>query len=181
MSETNLQPVAAGGRTAPSRVVARAVVARLPGVWLGMLIGLSFIATPVKFQAAGLSLPVALEVGQVTFALFSLVEWGVAWILVLAMLVAWPLHWRHGASLLLCLLVVLQGLWLLPQLDLRVAVIVAGGSVEPSCHHGVYALVEAVKALLLLVLVVAGDRRDPRRSLPCRAEWHRRPRVTNGP
>lgn len=161
MSEANLKPAAESGSTALSSAVARALATRLPGVWLGMLIGVSFIATPVKFQAAGLSLPVALEVGQVTFALFSLIEWGVAWILVLAMLVAWPLHWRHGASLLLCLLVVLQGLWLLPQLDLRVAVIVAGGSVEPSYHHGAYALVEVVKALLLLVLVVAGGRRNP--------------------
>lgn len=143
------------------KMLAVGLAARLPGVWLGMLIGVSFIATPLKFQAPSLSLPVALEVGHVTFALFSMIEWASAWILALAVLVAWPLHWRQGIALLLCLLVALQGLWLLPELDLRVAAIVAGGRPEPSYHHGAYALLEAVKALALLLLVLAGSRRGP--------------------
>src|SRR5690606_24993326 len=43
--------------------------------WLGLLCGISFLATPVKFQVASLDLPVALEVGKVTFALLAKVEW----------------------------------------------------------------------------------------------------------
>ena len=43
---------------------------------LGLLIGVSFLATPVKFRAASLDLPVALDVGRVTFELFSKVELG---------------------------------------------------------------------------------------------------------
>ncbi len=70
-----------------------------------------------------------------------------------------PAH-RSG-TILTDLLSGLQGLWLLPQLELRVAAIIAGDSVEPSFHHDAYALVEAAKALLLLLLVVAARGREP--------------------
>src|SRR5690606_35153067 len=40
-------------------------------LWLGLLLGVSFLATPVKFAAPTLTLAVALDVGRVTFGLFS--------------------------------------------------------------------------------------------------------------
>jgi hypothetical protein len=43
-------------------------------VWIGLLIGVSLLATPVKFRAPSLDLPVALDVGRHTFAAFNLVE-----------------------------------------------------------------------------------------------------------
>jgi hypothetical protein len=43
-------------------------------VWAGTLFGVSFLATPVKFLAPSLTLPVALDVGRQTFGVFSLVE-----------------------------------------------------------------------------------------------------------
>ncbi len=44
-------------------------------LWIGLLIGVSFLATPAKFLAASLTLPVALDVGRHTFAIFNRVEW----------------------------------------------------------------------------------------------------------
>jgi hypothetical protein len=43
-------------------------------VWAGMIVGVSFIATPVKFQAPSLTIPVGLEVGRYTYRLFTTVE-----------------------------------------------------------------------------------------------------------
>lgn len=132
------------------------VIARLlPGLWLGLLIGVSFLATPVKFQAPGLELAVALEVGHVTFRVFSRVEWVLAMALSLAVIGAWLPGWQRTASLLLLVLVALQGLWLLPALDVRVLQIVTGSVPEPSVHHHAYAVVEATKALLLAALAIA--------------------------
>lgn len=62
-------------------------VAFVATLWLGLLIGVSFLATPVKFQAPSLTLATALEVGQATFALFTRVEWGL--VVLLALAVAW--------------------------------------------------------------------------------------------
>ena len=42
--------------------------------WAGFLAGVSFLATPIKFTAPRLALPVALDVGRVTFAALNKVE-----------------------------------------------------------------------------------------------------------
>jgi len=46
-----------------------------PTLWIGLLVGVGFIATPTKFQAQSLSLPVTLDVGRSTFAIWNNVEW----------------------------------------------------------------------------------------------------------
>src|SRR5690606_9509596 len=43
-------------------------------VWIGALLGVSFLATPVKFLAPSLTLPVALDVGRQTFHWLNRVE-----------------------------------------------------------------------------------------------------------
>jgi hypothetical protein len=44
-------------------------------LWCGLLLGVSFLATPAKFMAPSLSLVVALDVGRQTFAVMNKVEW----------------------------------------------------------------------------------------------------------
>jgi hypothetical protein len=43
-------------------------------LWAGVLIGVSFLAAPAKFGAAGLSLPVAMEVGRREFGTLNHAE-----------------------------------------------------------------------------------------------------------
>ena len=127
-------------------------------VWLGMLIGVSFIATPVKFQAAGLDLAVALDVGRLTFGLFALVEWVLAGLLVATMLTARTAWWHRGLAGLLVGILALQTMWLLPALDLRVEAIIAGRMPDPSIHHALYAGLEAGKAVALVLLALTALR-----------------------
>jgi len=126
-------------------------------VWAGMLIGVSFVATPIKFSAPGLSLPVALEVGRVTFHLFTRIEWGLAAVLFLASVsgTSWV---RSTLAVLLAGVVVAQAAWLLPALDARLAATVAGNPPPPSSYHMLYALAEAAKLLLLVAAGVFGLR-----------------------
>ena len=42
--------------------------------WLGMTIGVSLIATPMRFAAESITRPVALDVGRVVFAAFNKAE-----------------------------------------------------------------------------------------------------------
>lgn len=91
----------------------------LPAIWLGMLIGVSFIATPVKFQAGSLSLPVALDVGRVTFHLFSRIEWIMAMLLVMALLAGGSPTRLKIVSCVLLSLILIEGIWLLPNLYAR--------------------------------------------------------------
>ena len=138
-----------------SRPVWLAAVAAISLIWLGMVIGVSFIATPVKFAAASLTRPVAFDVGGVTFALFSRIEWSMCLIFALLMLAGRPNIRRLSVLVVIVAIVVLQGVWLLPELNIRAAAVMAGKPLPPSIHHGVFAAVEVTKALLLAGLAGA--------------------------
>lgn len=129
-----------------------AVVALLALTWMGLLIGVSFLATPVKFQAVSLDLPVALEVGRVTFAAFSKAEWCLSLLLAIALLFARA--WRAGILIaaITITIVAVQSLWLLPVLDARIDAVIAGRSMPPSMHHMLYAGMEVCKAVALAVV-----------------------------
>ena len=143
----------------PTRPYVERALVLVPAIWLGLLIGVSFIATPIKFSAPTLDLGPALDVGRVTFGLFSRIEWGMAVLSVVAIVAAGLPPWRSAVVGLLGLILAAQALWLLPALDERVAAVIAGQSLPPSWHHNAYAGLEAAKALLLLVLACAGTRR----------------------
>lgn len=153
MVPTQTSPVAFG-------TLALAVVAL---VWAGMVIGVSGLATPVKFAAPSLTLPVALDVGRVTFQLFSRIEWG---LVVALALLALATRASRGITLLtglLAALLVLQAGWLLPALDARVSAIIAGGTPASSFHHAWFVATEAVKLVALLAIGILTIRRRDRR------------------
>jgi hypothetical protein len=129
---------------------ARIVISLLMALWAGAIIGLSFIATPVKFQAPHLTTPVALEVGRYTFGLFSNVELGFLIAIVIAAALAQP---RRITVILLTAVAVqllLERWWLLPELDARVSQILAGGAITFTSLHWIYATFDACKAALLI-------------------------------
>ena len=127
-------------------------------LWLGILIGVSFLATPVKFQAPSLSLPVALDVGRATFALLSKVEWALVLGLLVAAFRTSRRLWVAGGVVLLISLGA-QSFWLLPILDARVSQIMEGASVAPSQYHLVYIATDVLKVAVLLYLSVAEQNR----------------------
>lgn len=131
------------------------LTAVIPTLWAGMLIGISFIATPVKFQAPSLTLPVALDVGCVTFHVFSRIEWLLAAMLLGAEALARGATWRSLLAVLVAAIVLLQSVWLLPALERRAAGIIGGATLAPSQAHRAYGGLEGLKLLVLLALIVA--------------------------
>lgn len=129
----------------------------IAAIWLGMLVGVSFIATPVKFGAAGLDLAVALDIGRLTFGLFSRIEWGLAALTLLVAFAAPVAPWRRALAVTLALGVAMQALWLLPALNARVIAIASGQSLAPSADHALYAGIEAGKAAMLGLICMAGS------------------------
>ncbi len=120
-------------------------------LWLGLLIGVAFLATPVKFLAPSLKMAVALDVGRHTFAAFSKVEWLCAAALLLALIGG---STRLGVTMAAILVVALaaQTAWLLPLLDARVATIIAGRQPTPSNLHWFYIALDTTKLVALLVI-----------------------------
>lgn len=129
----------------------------LAWVWMGIVIGVSFLATPVKFTAASLSRPVALDVGRATFHALNYLEWALT--IALAALI-WhamanadrPSRRALAAAGVIAAAIALQSAWLLPALDERVASIIAGTEPPPSHLHTVYGIVEITKVIALGLL-----------------------------
>jgi hypothetical protein len=130
--------------------------AKLAILWAGIALGVAFLATPAKFLAPSLTLPVALDVGRQTFAVCNRVE-----LVIGALLIALaPFTTRRGPWTLAFLppiaLVVLQAVWLIPTLDARVGQILQGHAPPPSSLHLVYIAVEAFKTAWLALVGFLG-------------------------
>ena len=133
-------------------------------LWLGLLLGVSFLATPVKFLAPSLTLPVALDVGRHTFAVFSKVEWVLAALLLLLLLIG-PHSWLgRVAAIIAALLVLVETVWLLPILDQRVSLIIAGQVPPVSNDHDVYIAIDVAKLIALTLVACVTARQLSRQS-----------------
>ncbi|MBV9865979.1 MAG: hypothetical protein JO316_11545 [Abitibacteriaceae bacterium] len=119
-------------------------------MWAGMVLGISFLGTPVKFTAPSVTLPIGLDVGRHVFAMFNKVE--VGWAIVICGLMIYS---RVGRAVWLPLsevvgIVALQTWWLLPLLDARVTMILAGQTPPRAAHHIIYVVLELLKMIGLL-------------------------------
>lgn len=133
-------------------------------LWAGILLGVSFLATPAKFSAPSLTLPVAVDVGRATFAVLNRVELGCA-VLSLGLLAAgvsraFVVRLASGLAVLGLLL---ETLWLLPALDERAQVVIDGGTPPASGLHDAYVGIEAAKIVTLLAAAVVLLRPDGQR------------------
>jgi hypothetical protein len=146
-------------------------------LWAGIAIGVAFLATPAKFLAPSLTLPVALDVGRQTFAIYNRAE-----LALLVLLVVIGLGSRAPRRWFLALtvpgaIVVLQAVWLIPLLDQRVGTILAGGApAQDSNLHAAYIAMELVKIIILASLGFAAPGQAGRGALV----RHRRERATGG-
>lgn len=124
------------------------------GVWTGLIQGVSFFATPAKFLASSITLPIALDVGRATFRVSLLIELGFAFALVAAGIFAfgWGGKTLVAAAILVALAV--QRTALLPSLDARTTLVIAGAQLPLSWHHLAWIAADAVRFFLLLGLCV---------------------------
>jgi len=118
--------------------------------WVGITVGISMLATPVRFTAASITRPVALDVGRVVFAALNKAEL-LALVLLLIVIRVGGLARRWWALCgVLALIVMAQGLWLIPELSARTDIILAGREPPPSYAHAIYSSLELAKIGLLL-------------------------------
>ena len=126
--------------------------------WAGLVVGVSFLATPVKFRAESLSLPVALDVGRQTFHLMGRVEIALAvGMVAVAVLLAIRQGvgvWVGAAIGLVIIIVIAQALVLLPRLDARTSAIIDGEVLASSRLHLVYVASEIIKLATLASLAI---------------------------
>ena len=126
------------------------VAALLPMLWLGFVLAISFLEAPLKFTVPQASYVAALSIGQVVFRAMTRVELALLIVLiVIYALTAWPSSAERWLWILAAV-VLIQHLWLLPQLDARTTQIVAGHPAPPAGYlHTLYVGGECAKVMLL--------------------------------
>lgn len=135
--------------------VAGLVQVGVPFTWLGMVLAISFLETPLKFRAPGITVPLGLGIGRLVFRALAVAEVALA----VALTAAVVLGGRVGVGAvvvvgLLWVVLAAQVAVLRPRLDRRARYIVAGGSPPHSRLHLAYVAIEGVKVVLLLMLGV---------------------------
>lgn len=123
-------------------------------LWAGMILGISFLESWVKFRAPSLTRQVGLDVGRTVFAMFSKIQNGIFITMVVISVIVWIAirEWILIGGIGIILL--LQFFWLLPQLNSRAAIIIAGGEPASSYAHVLYGILEMLKLVLLFVVAI---------------------------
>jgi hypothetical protein len=121
-------------------------------IWFGMTAGVSMLATPVRFSAATITRPIALDVGRVVFAALNKAEFVALIILLIVVRVSGQTMNYIAVTGVLALIVLAQAIWLLPELAARTDLIISGVEPGPSIVHGAYSIMELTKLALLLYL-----------------------------
>ncbi|GAB3802555.1 hypothetical protein ACFOX0_05740 [Micromonospora zhanjiangensis] len=133
---------------------AAVVIIAVPFVWLGMVLAISFLETPLKFRAPGITVPLGLGIGRLVFRVLNAAELVLAAILTLTVLTS-----TAGRStvegvpttvlIALWALLVVQVAVVRPRLDRRARQLVQGHEPPRSHLHLAYVAAECAKVLLL--------------------------------
>ncbi len=119
-------------------------------LWAGMILGISFLESWVKFRAPTLTKAIGLDVGRTVFNSFHQVQCILLMVIILNSLFIklTVINWLIVG--ILTIIFVLQLVWLFPTLNQRVNVILAGRKPKNSHAHKVYGIFEIGKFLVLI-------------------------------
>lgn len=124
----------------------------IPFLWAGILLGISFLEAPLKFQAPGVTLQIGAGIGNLVFHALNKVEIAFLFILLCCYYFANEKNISFFILMLSTLILALQTFWLLPALDVRVEMLRQGMALPDSSLHFYYIAAEAIKLILVFGL-----------------------------
>jgi hypothetical protein len=130
---------------------ASAVAVAADFVWLGMVVAISFIETPLKFRAPGVTLPIGLGIGRLVFRTLNGCELLLAGLGAVAFVVDAPAVGAVVAAAVAVVALLAQVLLVRPRLASRSDAVLAGGEGPRSHAHRIYVGLELVKVTALLI------------------------------
>jgi len=125
----------------------------IPFIWFGLVGGISFLETPLKFKAPNITLPLGLGIGRVVFSALNKAEIVLAVLLLITFFFVRPVNRFALVSFgIIALLLILQTVWLLPALNARAAAVISESFASSSNTHVFYVAFEVIKFFLLFAL-----------------------------
>jgi len=146
---------------------ARAFILLVPPIWLGLIIGISFIEAPLKFTAPGITIPLGLGIGRRVFLAMNIVEVILGILLLIALISMWRNHRRQELpnfgkmqrySFIALILLLIKTAVIRPLLAVHTDQVLEGSFSGGSTTHYYYIGVEAVLFVVLLLLMVSAIR-----------------------
>jgi hypothetical protein len=130
-----------------------AIAVAVTFVWLGMVLGISFLEAPLKFRAPNVTLQIGLGIGRLVFRALNTVEVGFAVVLLAAVPTVFagersPLGIVVAFGVVFAALAI-QLIAVRPRLTRRSDEVLAGADVPRSRGHYVYIGLEAAKVVAL--------------------------------
>lgn len=127
----------------------------LPVLWIGLIVAISFIEAPLKFQAEGITIPLGLGIGRLVFAALNITE--AVLLVMLTIVTFWPRVARVSRDrvwwwLALALVFLFKVAIVRPPLNARTDLVLAGADPGQSLWHYVYIACDLVTLVLLLVV-----------------------------
>lgn len=123
-------------------------------IWIGLLLAISFMEAPLKFQAPSVTLPIGLEIGRLVFGVLNKMEWIVLLMMILSLILSDTDKYTALLVVALACLLMAQTFYLLPLLDQRAEAIILGLSTESNNLHFLYVAVEVIKLILLVTSTI---------------------------
>lgn len=128
-------------------------------LWAGLILGLSFIETPLKFQAPGVTREIGLGIGRLVFQTLNRIE------IVLLIMMGISIFLSHTPSKVkvvfsaIAVILLSQTFWLLPILDTRTQGLLSGVEPPASIHHHLFVGAECTKLVLLILTGILTGRK----------------------
>lgn len=129
----------------------------LPVLWLGMIVAISFVEAPLKFQAPGITIPLGLGIGRLVFGALNMIE--ALLLITFSLLAFFPAaarltKGRLYAWLALVLVFVLKVAVVRPPLNARTDLVIAGAEPGQSPWHYIYIGLDLITMVLLFVIAL---------------------------
>ncbi|MBH0128802.1 hypothetical protein [Salinibacterium sp. NK8237] len=131
----------------------------IPAIWLGLIIAISFVETPLKFQAPGITLELGLGIGRLVFFAMNTTALVLVAILTLAMIRPRASRLQWGLLVGLWVVLLTQILIIRPPLNARTDAVIAGVDTGGSLWHYFYIAADGTIFVLLIVFVVVTARK----------------------
>jgi hypothetical protein len=128
-------------------VIATATAAAF--IWLGMVLAISFLETPLRFRAPGVDLSTGLAIGRLVFRGLNVAELILSTAVLTCVLIG-GLSRAVPAALLAAIILLVQMFAIRPRLSQRSDRILAGSTAPRSSSHHVYVALEVGKVFALL-------------------------------
>ncbi|HVQ51670.1 MAG TPA: hypothetical protein VMS92_16620 [Mycobacterium sp.] len=130
---------------------ASAVAVAAAFVWLGMVLAVSFIETPLKFRAPGVTLQIGLGIGRLVFRALNACELALGAVVLGCFVIRPPGIGAAIAAAVAVLTLLVQVFVVRPRLTRRSDTVLAGEDGPRSRAHWAYVGLEIVKVIALLI------------------------------